>query len=81
VQVSVVFPQNLPFRSTLIWRANWICLGQSNAEASILLGCSRNHIYRLIERTELAAVQLAIGRSLNRIRSADIEAFIDARPF
>jgi excisionase family DNA binding protein len=53
----------------------------SVAEASILLGCSRNHIYRLIERKELPAVQLAIGRSLTRIRVADIEAFIDSRTF
>jgi excisionase family DNA binding protein len=53
----------------------------SVAKASVLPGCSRNHIYRPIERRELPAVQLAIGRSLTRIRVADIEAFIDACTF
>jgi excisionase family DNA binding protein len=53
----------------------------SVAEAAKLLSCSRNHVYRLLEGNELPTVQLAIGRSMTRIRTSDIEAFINARTF
>ncbi|MBH0024423.1 helix-turn-helix domain-containing protein [Salinibacterium sp. SWN248] len=53
----------------------------SVAEAALLLGCSSNHIYRLIESNEFLAVPLEIGRSLTRIRVAEIEAFLDSPTF
>lgn len=53
----------------------------SVAEAGRLLAVSRNHVYRLIANRELPVVQLAIGRSLTRIRVRDIEALIDTRTF
>jgi len=52
----------------------------SAAEAARLRSCSRNHVYRLLETNELPTVQLAIGRSLTRISTSDIEAVIDFAP-
>lgn len=53
----------------------------SVAEAAAILSVSRDHVYRLIESRELPVVQMAIGRSLTRIRMSALEALVDSRSF
>ena len=46
------------------------------------LGCSEMHIYRLVSTGELRAVDISrkgAGKSKTRIRSDDLDAYIDAR--
>ena len=52
------------------------------AATAARLGCSDNHVYRLIECGELPAVDIAqpgARRSKTRVRSDDVDAYIDAR--
>ena len=52
------------------------------AAAAARLGCSDNHVYRLIQCGELPAVDIAqpgARRSKTRVRSDDVGAYIDAR--
>lgn len=49
-------------------------------DAAKVLGCSRTHIYGLIAAGHLRPVEInATGRSKTRIRSDDLEAFIESR--
>jgi excisionase family DNA binding protein len=46
------------------------------------LGCSDMHVYRLISTGELCAVDISLtgaGKTKTRIRSDDLDAYIDAR--
>jgi excisionase family DNA binding protein len=50
--------------------------------AAALLGCSDNHIYRLIESGELPAVDIAqpgSRRSKTRVRDDDVQAYISRK--
>jgi excisionase family DNA binding protein len=52
------------------------------AVAAARLGCSDNHVYRLIASGELPAVDIAQAgarRSKTRVRSDHVDAYIDAR--
>jgi excisionase family DNA binding protein len=50
--------------------------------AAELLGCSEMHIYRLVSTGELRAADISLkgaGKSKTRIRSDDLDAYIEAR--
>lgn len=50
--------------------------------AAELLGCSEMHVYRLVSTGELRAVDISrkgAGKSKTRIRSDDLDAYIEAR--
>ena len=50
--------------------------------AAAHLGCSEMHIYRLVSTGELRAVDISrkgAGKSKTRIRSDDLDAYIEAR--
>jgi excisionase family DNA binding protein len=52
------------------------------AVAAELLGCSEMHVYRLVSTGELRAVDISrkgAGKSKTRIRSDDLDAYIEAR--
>jgi excisionase family DNA binding protein len=52
------------------------------AGAAARLGCSDNHVYRLIAIGDLAAVDIAqpgARRSKTRVRSGEVNAYIEAR--
>jgi excisionase family DNA binding protein len=49
------------------------------AEAAERLGCSRWHIYDLIAKGQLAAVDIGIGRAQTRVREDELTAYIEAR--
>ena len=49
---------------------------------AVRLGCSDDHVYRLISTGELEAVDIAqpgARRSKTRVRSDDLEAYIESR--
>jgi excisionase family DNA binding protein len=49
--------------------------------AAALLGCSEMHVYRLVSTGELRAVDISrkgAGKSKTRIRSDDLDAYIEA---
>jgi excisionase family DNA binding protein len=51
-------------------------------ETAAVLGCSVNHVYRLIARAELRTVDIAPAgsqRPKTRIRRDDLRAYIDSR--
>ncbi len=50
-------------------------------ETGHALGCSRDHVYDLIAKGDLRAVDITAGTrsTKTRIRTDDLEAFIDAR--
>ena len=48
----------------------------SVAQLAELWGCSRQHIYNLVARQELAAIRVG---NLVRFRQADVQAYEDAR--
>jgi excisionase family DNA binding protein len=51
-------------------------------DAAELLGCSEMHVYRLVSTGELRAVDISrkgAGKSKTRIRSDDLDAYIEAR--
>ena len=50
--------------------------------AAELLGCSEMHVYRLVSTGELRAVDISrkgAGKSKTRIRSDDLDSYIEAR--
>lgn len=50
--------------------------------AAELLGCSEMHVYRLVSTGELRAVDISrkgAGKSKTRIRSDDLDTYIEAR--
>jgi excisionase family DNA binding protein len=52
------------------------------AAAAVRLGCSDDHVYKLVSTGELCAVDISrkgAGKSKTRIRSDDLDAYIDAR--
>jgi excisionase family DNA binding protein len=58
-----------------------IILNMTVPEAARALGCSRDHIYSLINAKRLPFVQLGGTRSMMRIRIVDLVAFNDAVTF
>lgn len=69
-----------PLRAQVRTRRNNIALF-TPAEAGEQLGCSENHIYRLIARGVLRAVDIAqpcARKSKTRVRSDDLETYIEA---
>lgn len=48
-------------------------------DAAEVLACSRDHVYDLIARGELRAVDIGHGRAKTRIRTDDLQAYIDRR--
>jgi excisionase family DNA binding protein len=51
-------------------------------DAAELLGCSEMHVYRLVSTGELRAVDISrkgAGKSKTRIRSDDLDTYIEAR--
>jgi excisionase family DNA binding protein len=52
------------------------------AATAVRLGCSDDHVYRLISTGELPAVDISqpgARRSKTRVRSDNLEAYIDSR--
>lgn len=50
----------------------------SITEAALRLGCSRGHVYDLINAGRIDTVHIGIGKSKARVRECDLAEFIAA---
>jgi excisionase family DNA binding protein len=48
-------------------------------ETAAALSCSRRHVYELIARGEFRPVDIGRGRSKTRVRSDDLQEYIERR--